>query len=66
MDVSDFSDGIDAMGLEILQPVLTNFQWMINFFDFMDLGYLFQPVNPVNLSDIMIPVDLKSKSWLVM
>ena len=41
---------------------------MINFFDFIDLDveYLFQPVNPVNLSDKMIPVDLKSKSWLVM
>ena len=45
-----------------------NFQQIINFFDFIDLDveYLFQPVNPVNLSDKMIPVDLKSKSWLVM
>ena len=45
-----------------------NFQQMINFFDFIDLDveYLFQLVNPVNLSDKMIPVDLKSKSWLVM
>ena len=51
---------------ENLQSV--NFQQMINFFDFIDLDveYLFQPVNPVNLSDKMIPVDLKSKSWLVM
>ena len=59
-------DRNDATISENLQSV--NFQQMINFFDFIDLDveYLFQPVNPVNLSDKMIPVDLKSKSWLVM
>jgi len=59
-------DRNDATILENLQSA--NFQQMINFFDFIDLDveYLFQPVNPVNLSDKMIPVDLKSKSWLVM
>lgn len=59
-------DRNDAMISENLQSA--NFQQMINFFDFIDLDveYLFQPVNPVNLSDKMIPVDLKSKSWLVM
>ena len=56
----------DATISENLQSA--NFQQMINCFDFIDLDveYLFQPVNPVNLSDKMIPVDLKSKSWLVM
>ena len=59
-------DRNDAKISENLQSA--NFQQMINFFDFIDLDveYLFQPVNPVNLSDKMIPVDLKSKSWLVM
>lgn len=59
-------DRNDATISENLQSA--NFQQMINFFDFIDLDveYLFQPVNPVNLSDKMIPVDLKSKSWLVM
>ena len=59
-------DRNDATILENLQSA--NHKQMINFFDFIDLDveYLFQPVNPVNLSDKMIPVDLKSKSWLVM
>ena len=59
-------DRNDATIWENLQSA--NFQQMINFFDFIDLDveYLFQPVNPVNLSDKMISVDLKSKSWLVM
>ena len=59
-------DRNDATISENLQSA--TFQQMINFFDFIDLDveYLFQPVNPVNLSDKMIPVDLKSKSWLVM